>query len=1253
MESLIFRVFIEKKEGFDIEAQALFRDVKESLNIVELKGVRLLNRYDVEGINEEDFEKACTVVFSEPNADKTYIENINIQEKHFVVEYLPGQYDQRADSAEQCIQILTGKEDIRVKTARVIVLEGNLSEEDVESVKAYYINYLDSRETTMDKPLTLKMDNLTPEKVKVLEGFTSKSKEELEKIIIEEGLAMNIDDLVFTQSHFRAEKRNPTITELKLVDTYWSDHCRHTTFQTVIDDVEFKEGNYVEEVKKAYELYLDTRKSVYGEKYKPQCLMDIAVIGMKELKRIGKLDNLDSSDEINACSIVVKANVNGEEQEWLVMFKNETHNHPTEIEPFGGASTCLGGAIRDPLSGRSYVYQAMRVTGSADPRKSLEETLPGKLPQKKITKGAAKGYSSYGNQIGLATGFVDEIYHEGYLAKRMEVGAVIGATPRENVVRRAPIAGDKIVLLGGRTGRDGVGGASGSSKEHTEDSLSSCGAEVQKGNAPTERKIQRLFRKKEVTELIVKCNDFGAGGVSVAIGELADGLVIDLNKVPKKYDGLDGTELAISESQERMAVVIPKEKVQLFINEAEKENLEAVIVAEVTDNGRLVMRWNEDVIVDLSREFLDTNGVTQHMELVVASPDNKSYYEVKKENYESKSLKELWIDNMASLNVCSKKGLVEMFDSSVGASNITMPFGGKYQNTPVEAMVSKLPILRGDTTTGTIMAYGFNPELSSWSPFHGAINAVIESAAKIVAVGGDYRDIRLSFQEYFEKLGRDKEKWGKPFVALLGALKAQLELGIAAIGGKDSMSGTFKEINVPPTLISFAVAPVDVRNVITPEFKKVGSKIVFVGSILDEKFMPNFDVLKKNFEIITKLIKKGAVLSAHTVKVGGISEALTKMSMGNRIGFSINENRVEELFASKYGSLILEIENYKEEIFEGIAHKTLGETIEEYTAVIENEVIELENVEKIWSGTLESIFPTKYKKSINEEVKIEEFNAANKYTINGINKIAKPKVLIPVFPGTNCEYDLAKSFENAGAEVETFVFNNMNPSNIEQSINKMSSIINNSQIIMIPGGFSAGDEPDGSAKFIATIFRNKKIEEAVMNLLNNRDGLMLGICNGFQALIKLGLVPFGEIREINENCPTLTHNKIGRHAATMVRTKIMSNNSPWLNEVKVGDIHNIPLSHGEGRFVANEETMKQLMANGQIITTYVDLNGNPTMDERFNPNGSMGAVEGIVSPDGRVLGKMAHSERIGKNLYKNIYGETDQKLFISGVRYFK
>ncbi len=1249
----IKRIFVEKKPGFDVEAKKLYGDIKESLGIENLKSVRIINRYDIEGIEDEVYEKASKIIFSEANVDHIYHEELEINEgeKIFAMEYLPGQYDQRADSASQCIQILTQKEKPAVANAKVFVLSGDISRVEFDAIKNYCINPVDSREAFLEKPVSLEMNMDIPREVPILHGFIEMKEEELKAFMERENLAMHFEDLKFCQSYFKdTEKRDPSLTEIKVIDTYWSDHCRHTTFLTKIEKVEIEKGKYTKIIEKAYEEYLKSREYVYEKKEKDISLMDIAVIGMKELRKRGMLEDLDESEEINACSMNIDVDVNGKIEKYLLMFKNETHNHPTEIEPFGGAATCLGGAIRDPLSGRSYVYQAMRVTGSADPRTPIEKTLPGKLPQRKITTEAAHGYSSYGNQIGLATGQVAEVYDEDFVAKRMEVGAVIAAAPKENVKRENPIEGDAIILLGGRTGRDGCGGATGSSKEHSEESIFTCGAEVQKGNAPTERKIQRLFRDKKVSTLIKKCNDFGAGGVCVAIGELADSLQIHLDLVPKKYEGLDGTELAISESQERMAVVVAKEDVEKFIGYAQKENLEAVHVATVTNDNRMKMFWNNKAIVDISRDFLNTNGIKQSTKVMVKVPSKESYFE--KEN-QIKDLKEAWMNTLKDLNVSSQRGLVERFDSSIGAGTVLMPFGGKYQGTPSEGMVAKIPVLSGETSTGSIMTYGYNPKIGKWSPFHGAIYAIVEAVCKIVAMGGDYKGIRLSLQEYFEKLGDNPEKWGKPFSALLGALHAQKSLGIPAIGGKDSMSGTFKDIHVPPTLIAFAVNTVNVNQVISPEFKKGNSKVVLVPLNKEENNLFDFEILKKNLDKITSLIKENKVLSAHTIKNGGICEAISKMTFGNKMGMVFTkEMNPQDLFIPDYGSMILEMkeEVNLEEAFKEIEYTVLGYTTKEAVIEINNIKIEVEKAYEEWEKPLEKIFPTSTEETLEKPMS-KSFIKEN--TKKAAISIAKPKVFIPVFPGTNCEYDCARAFEKAGAVYNMGIFKNLTPAAIEESIENMVKEIKTSQIIMLPGGFSAGDEPEGSGKFIATIFRNPKVKEAVMDFLNNKDGLILGICNGFQALIKLGLLPYGEIRDIKETDPTLTYNKIGRHASRMVQTKIVSNLSPWLSNVEVGDIHTIPISHGEGRFVIQEEAMEKLIQNGQIATQYVDFNGNPTYDIKHNPNGSFHGVEGITSPDGRIFGKMGHSERIGSNVIKNVPGEKDQKLFEAGVNYFK
>jgi len=1252
---IVRRLFVEKKEGINMETQNIFLDLRDNLDIKNIKGVRVINRYDIFGISDEEYAKSKNNIFSEKTVDNVYEEELNIDEddKIFAVEYLPGQYDQRSDSASQCIQILTQNEKPDILSAKVYVIKGGISEEEFNKIKNYCINKVDSREASLEKPKSADMELEVPDSVEILSNFINMNNDELKGFLESRQLAMTLEDLKFCQQYFRdSEKRNPTITEIKVIDTYWSDHCRHTTFMTELTNIEIKEGNLSAPIKKAYEQYLESRKSLYVDVKKPVTLMDMAVIGMKELRKNGLLDDLDQSDEINACSIVVDADIDGKLEKWLVMFKNETHNHPTEIEPFGGAATCLGGAIRDPLSGRSYVYQAMRVTGSGNPKTRIEDTLSGKLPQKKITTSAAHGYSSYGNQIGLATGQVAEIYDEGYVAKRMEIGAVIGAAPMKNVIRKEPAEGDIVILVGGRTGRDGCGGATGSSKKHTENSILSCGSEVQKGNPVVERKIQRLFRKEKVSSLIKRCNDFGAGGVSVAIGELTDGLNINLDLVPKKYDGLDGTELAISESQERMAVVVAKEDEDKFMQYAAEENLEATTVAVVTGDNRLKMNWNGKAILDLSRDFLNTNGVRGITDVIVEVPEeDKNYF---KAESSIKDIKEQWINTLSDLNVCSQKGLVESFDSTIGTGTVVMPFGGKYQLTPAEGMVAKLPVLNGETKTGTIMTYGYNPNISKWSPFHGAVYAVVESVAKIVACGGDASKIRLTFQEYFERLGKDPVRWGKPFSALLGALLAQKELGIAAIGGKDSMSGTFKDMDVPPTLVSFAVNVVNVDKVISPEFKKEDSKVVIIPMTRDEYDLPNFNVFRKNLAAITDMVNNSQILSASTVKRGGICEAVSKMSFGNKIGMKFAEGICnEELFAPQYGSIIIEVSNDIDlgKALSGVEYKILGTTQSKASIDINNVEINIDDMLKAWENTLENIFPTNAE-VINDKIENIEFTKGKVAKAPAI-KLAIPKVFIPVFPGTNCEYDSERAFVKAGADVETMIFKNLTGKDIEKSIDDMVKAINNSQIVMLPGGFSAGDEPDGSGKFIATIFRNPKIKEAVMELLKNRDGLMLGICNGFQALIKLGLVPFGEIRDIDEECPTLTYNKIARHVSCVSNTKIVSNLSPWFSNVNVGDIHSVPVSHGEGRFVANDEMLKNLISKGQIATQYVNFEGNPTYDIRFNPNGSVYAVEGITSPDGRVLGKMAHSERIGNNVLKNISGNKDQKIFEAGVQYFK
>ncbi|WP_080062591.1 phosphoribosylformylglycinamidine synthase [Ruminiclostridium hungatei] len=1256
MASTVKRLFVEKKKPYDVEAQGLFSDLTETLGIKSLEWIRIINRYDIEGISEDEYKLARNTIFSEPPVDIAYDEEYAIPQggKAFAVEYLPGQYDQRADSAAQCIQLLTQGERPEIKAARVIVLMGEISEQDMEAIKKFYINPVESQEAKLEKPATLKAEVEQPGDVAAVDGFTDMDGGQLRALLKEMGFAMSFDDILFCQSYFRdSEKRDPWVTEMRMIDTYWSDHCRHTTFLTCIDSVSFQKGKYTGIIEDTFKDYKAAREQVYQDpEQRDVCLMDVALMAMKSLKKQGKLEDLDLSDEINACSIVVNAEIDGKNEEWLVMFKNETHNHPTEIEPFGGAATCLGGAIRDPLSGRVYVYQAMRVTGSGDPRKGMAETIPGKLPQKKITTGAAAGYSSYGNQIGLATGQVSEIYNEGYVAKRMEIGAVIGAAPRSNVVRRQPEAGDKIILLGGRTGRDGCGGATGSSKAHTEESLAACGAEVQKGNAPVERKIQRLFRNPRVSTLIKRCNDFGAGGVSVAIGELADGLEINLDMVPKKYEGLDGTELAISESQERMAVVVAAADVEKFIGFSNHENLEAVVVAEVTSAPRLKMYWRGGKIVDLSREFLNSNGARQRIDIEIAAPKEESYFD-SFNNMKIDNLQEKWAENLQNLNRCSQKGLVERFDSTIGANTVLMPFGGKYQLTPAEGMAAKLPLMEGDTSTGTLMSFGYNPEISTWSPFHGAVYAVVESIAKIAAMGGDYKKARLTLQEYFEKPGKDPIRWGKPLSALLGAYYAQMKLGTAAIGGKDSMSGSFKELDVPPTLVSFAVDTVDVNHVVSNEFKAVGSKIVLLTVGMDKNMLPDFEELDKVCSAIHKLSVSRELLAACSVREGGVAEITSKMAFGNMIGLKFEKDiQPEMLFKPLYGSMVVELPESAclETAFAGLNFMLLGTTVAEAGIVLGGTNIPLAALSQKWQEPLERIFATKVKAPAGTPVEYS-YNAGRKIRPSAV--LAKPRVFIPVFPGTNCEYDTKKVFENAGGIVETLVIRNLSHSDIEDSIKEMERLIDNSQIIMIPGGFSAGDEPEGSGKFIATAFRNPVVSQAVMKLLKQRDGLVMGICNGFQALVKLGLLPFGEIRNIDENCPTLTFNTIGRHQSCLVNTKITSNLSPWLNNVKVGDIHTIAISHGEGRFTAGSEILKTLEANGQIAAQYVDLNGKPTYDIGYNPNGSINAIEGITSPDGRVFGKMGHSERTGSNLYRNVPGEKDQQLFKAGVDYFR
>ena len=1243
----VYRIYVEKKAPFAVEAKSILSDVRTSLQMTALESVRLINRYDVEGVSEEVFKKAQPTVFSEPSVDHVFFDLPACAENEhvFAIEYLPGQFDQRADSCAQCIQLLVQGDRPTVRNARVYILTGELTAEEIDTIKAYLINPVESREASLEMPKTLAQNYEVKTTVETLDGFIGFSEEELANFVKSYGLAMDSDDLAFCQSYFRdTEHRDPTITEIRMIDTYWSDHCRHTTFLTNIDNVYIADEN----IKQTYERYLKAREVLYrGRTDKPVTLMDLAVFGAKQLKSEGKLLDLDESEEINACSVKIKVDVNGQTEDWLLMFKNETHNHPTEIEPFGGAATCLGGAIRDPLSGRAYVYQAMRVTGAANPLVAVEDTIEGKLPQKKIVTGAAAGYSSYGNQIGLATGQVSELYHDGYAAKRMEIGAVMGAAPAANVVREVPAPGDVVILLGGRTGRDGCGGATGSSKSHTIESLETCGAEVQKGNAPEERKIQRLFRNPEVTRLIKRCNDFGAGGVSVAIGELADGLHIDLNRVPKKYDGLDGTELAISESQERMACVVRAEDKDRFIALAGEENIEATHVATVTDTNRLTMEWNGARIVDLSRDFLNSNGATKHTDIEITSATVKPVHnrEVTANDV---------VEHLCDLNLCSQKGLSERFDSTIGANTVLMPFGGEHQLTPTQGMVAKIPV-NGETETCSVMAWGFNPYISEQSPYHGAMYAVVESVAKAIAVGGSHKKCWLTFQEYFERTQNDPKRWGKPMAALLGAYKAQVELGIGSIGGKDSMSGTFENIDVPPTLCSFAVSLTTAERAVSQEFKRCGNPLVLITPSYRANGEPDFDSVKKVFTQVEDLIAQGVVHSCSALTYGGLSEALAKMAMGNRIGAKLTKEISPKLmFNPIYGGFLLEIDSHAD--VKNLP--VIGVTISKYILILSSaEVVDMMYLQKKYEQVLSPVFPyqSTEKQPAPQAVSYPSIRVpllTKKQIIRSPEKFAKPRVLIPVFPGTNCEYDTARAFENAGAEAEIFVIKNLTSAQIEESVSAFASRIAQSQMIMIPGGFSGGDEPEGSAKFITSFFRNPQIKDAVMELLDTRKGLMLGICNGFQALIKLGLVPYGEIRDITEESPTLTFNTIGRHQSMMVNTRICSTKSPWLYNTRVGEVYNVPISHGEGRFICSANLFEQLKANGQIATQYVDLAGQPTYDLSYNPNGSYMAVEGITSPDGRVLGKMAHSERVGKHISKNVYGEKDQKIFRSGVEYF-
>jgi len=1229
---MVYRIYVEKKKELAMEAASLLSDVKQFLGIKSLEDIRLLNVYDAEKIEKDLFDYCVDKVFSEPQLDVA-TEGVSFEgaAAYFATEYLPGQFDQRADSAAQCIQIISKGDRPAIKTSKLYILYGNVLEEDVNKIKKYVINPVEAREASIEKPETLEMEYTVPETVKTLDGFTKLDGEGLKAFMKEQGLAMDFDDIKFCQQYFISEQRDPTITEIKMIDTYWSDHCRHTTFSTTIDSVKFEDAL----LQSAYDEYIKTRE--YLGRNKPVNLMDIATLATKYLKKEGKLQKLDESEEINACTVKMDVKIDGKVEKWLLLFKNETHNHPTEIEPFGGAATCIGGAIRDPLSGRSYVYSAMRVTGAADPTRPISETIEGKLPQRKLVTGAAAGYSSYGNQIGLATGQVDEIYHDGYVAKRMEIGAVIAAAPEENVRRERPEDGDVIILLGGATGRDGCGGATGSSKSHDVKSIENCGAEVQKGNAPEERKLQRLFRNPEASRLIKRCNDFGAGGVSVAIGELADGLRVNLNAVPKKYEGLDGTELAISESQERMAVVVEKKDEARFIELAAMENLSATPVAVVTEEPRLVMNWNGKDIVNISREFLNSNGAEKHIDIIASAP--KDY---------DREVKGTFTDNyknlVSDLNACSKRGLSERFDSTIGATTILMPFGGKNQLTPNLAMVNKISTEKGDSETCSLMSWGFNPFVSEKSPYHGAYLAVVESVSKLIAAGADFKEVYLTFQEYFEKPTQDGRRWGKPLSALLGAFMAQKDLGIAAIGGKDSMSGTFENIDVPPTLVSFAVTTDEIKNIISPEFKKAGSYVYLAAPEYNENNLPDSEALINLYNMVTSLMREGAVLSASTPIYGGIAESIYKMAIGNGIGFEYDKDiTVEEIFSYCYGGFVLECDRE----IEGLT--LLGKTVEKEEISLGSEKLSIAELLKAYEDRLESVYSCNIK---TEGAKIPAVEYKTDKVFVAKAGFAKPKALIPVFPGTNCEYDTAKAIEAAGGEAEIFVIKNRSAQDIAESISAFAKKIDSSQIIFIPGGFSGGDEPDGSGKFITAFFRNEEIKNKVTELLETKDGLMGGICNGFQALIKLGLVPYGKIIDTDENCPTLTFNKIGRHQSRLVRTKVTSNNSPWLSCVNVGDVITVPISHGEGRFYANDDVIETLRKNGQIITQYVDLDGNPTDDIRFNPNGSALAIEGIVSENGRVIGKMGHSERVGKGLYKNVPGNYDMGLFKSAVKYY-
>lgn len=1241
---MIRRVYVEKKDGYNIEANSLFKEIKNILKIKGLEDLRLFNRYDFNCSDDKNFNKIISLILSEANVDNIYIDSLpELKGTLIVAEFLPGQYDQRADSAIQCIQILLNEMEIIVKSAKAYILIGNISKEEIEKIKSYLINPIDSREASLAIPISLEDEIEEPQDIKIMHGFIKLSSDDLEKLRLEMGFSMSFDDIELVQKYFlNEEKKDPTITELKVIDTYWSDHCRHTTFLTEIEDIKIDKGKYKNLFQSALNEYIASREFVSAKK--PISLMDLATINTKQCIKMGLLDNIDLSEEINACSIEINVDVDNKIEKWLLMFKNETHNHPTEIEPFGGAATCLGGAIRDPLSGRSYVYQAMRVTGSGDPRQKIEDTLDGKLPQRRISKEAARGYSSYGNQVGVPTGQVTEIYHPGYIAKRMEVGAVIAASPKENVVREKPQTGDIVLLVGGKTGRDGIGGAIGSSKSHTEESLYKSGAEVQKGNAPEERKIQRLFREPELSKMIKRCNDFGAGGVSVAIGELADSIEINLDLVPTKYQGLDGTELAISESQERMAVVIDPKYYKRFKELADTENLEVTNVADITDTGRLRMFWRGSKILDISRTFLETNGAKQTTKVIMASPK-----EQQDSNLDNRNFKEKMSDSIGSLNICSQQGMNTLFDNTVGAGTVLMPFGGRYKLTPIEGMVAKIPVLTEDTNTCSLMSFGFDPEICQWSPFHGGVDSIVQAVSKIVALGGDYTKIRLSMQEYFEKLGEDERTWGKPFSALLGAYKAQSELALAAIGGKDSMSGTFKDISVPPTIIAFAVATDNTENILSPEFKKDSTEAYLTEITTDKDDMPDFDAVRRIYSKIKELVDKKVILSAKTVENGGVAVAISKMCFGNKIGFEFEDNiGKEKLFKKSIGSIIVEIEPSNASLL-GADFTKIGSTIKDARIIYKDEFIDLDEMIDSWQKTLNSVFPLKVDvkgdiETITSHIKTKPYKGL---------KIAKPKVFIPVFPGTSSEYDSKNAFEKAGAIVNTSVFRNKYSLDIKDSIKDWAEEIKDCQILMIPGGLSAGDEPDGAGKFISTIFRNPYLVEAIEDLLNNKDGLILGISNGFQALIKLGLLPYGEIKDLEIKDPTLTFNQVGSYVSNMVDTRISSKLSPWLSNVELGEIYTIPVSHAEGRFVCNPILLKELIKNGQIATQYVDLSGKASLDGSFNPNGSVLAIEGLTNLDGRIFGKMGHSERISKDIYKNIVGEKDQDIFKAGVNYFK